>query len=262
MRSPSVSLSLLWIAFAAVPVSAQNAAPAAPTAPTDKAASSGTKFKSPDEAIMKFGHVLGDVVGKADEQEKAVRSDADARIQAKQKQLDDIDNGVDPEAAKYMQDAPPVEAACPQGKVMPVEQANACNARIAALNAQFAKLKARHDDLLNEKNQLAFDEANQIAVLEQRKVEAKALDANIVACSGNADVMTKKACLDRIFDNKSVSPYDLDAGVVKPDYFGTTKTEANIIPAQNKVHDDGQIRKVMSKKVTVPPPAPDSAPKN
>lgn len=211
---------------------------------------------------MKFGRVLGDVIGKADEQEKAVRSDSDAKIQAKQKQLDDIDNGVDPESAKYMQDAPPVEADCPQGKVMPIEQANACNARIAALNAQFARLKARHDDLQNDKNQLAVDEANKIAVFEQRKAEAKANAASIEACSKNDDVMAKKACLDSLFDNKTISPYDLDAGVVKPDYFGTTKTEAKIISSQNNVHDDGQIRKVMSKKIAVPPPPPDSAPKN
>lgn len=122
------------------------------------------------------------------------------------------------------------------------------------------KIKARHDNLMGQKNQIAIDQANKIASLEQKKSKATALDTKIEACSGNPDTMTKKACLDRIFDNASNNAYDLDPGVVKPDYLGSTKSSATIVQSQNKVRDDDAIRKTMKKKITVPSPTPDSTP--
>jgi hypothetical protein len=173
-----------------------------------------------------------------------------------------------------MRDEPPVEAACPHGQVMPVAQAQACNARIGEINDEFAAIKARHDnlvarknqiaaeearknaDLEAQKNQIALDEANKISALESKKTAATALQANIEACSNDPSTMSKKACLDHIFDNQSeaAAAYDLDPSVVKPDYLGGHKSTVNIVRTQNKVHDDTQIRKITSKKITVPSP--------
>jgi hypothetical protein len=244
---------------------------------------------------MKFGHVLGHVIADTDEKESSVKAGADAQtkvIKEKleaisngvdpesanekqiQKQMDDMDNGVDPDSAKYMRDEPPVEAACPQGKVMPVAQARACEARIAEINGQFAALKARHDalsaqkdriamdlanrsaELQSQENRIAIDTASKMAELDKKKAAATEAQSKIEACSDNPTTMAKKACLDHIFDGTSTKydGYDLDPSVVKPDYLGGHKSSPTIIKSQNQVHDDGAIRKVMSKKVCVPSP--------
>jgi DNA repair exonuclease SbcCD ATPase subunit len=292
MRLPIVTACLVWTALAASTAYAQSTSPAPATVPS---ATSETKYKSPDDAIMKFGHILGHVIADTDEKEASVKAGADAQtkvIKEKldeisngvdpeaangkevQKRMDDIDNGVDPDAARYMRDEPPVEAACPPGKVMPAAAAAACEARIAEINGQFAALKARHDNLQTQKNRIAtdlanknaelqaqenriaIDTANKIAELDKKKAAATDAQSKIEACADNPDTMSKKACLDHLFDNTKFSPYDLDSSVVKPVYdsLGGHKSSATIIKSQNQVHDDGAIRKVMSKKTCVPSP--------
>jgi hypothetical protein len=76
--------------------------------------------------------------------------------------------------------------------------------------------------------------------------------------AGDPTTMSKNACLDHLFDNTEFHPYDLDSSVVKPDYLGSHKSSPTIIKSQNKVHDDGAIRKVTSKKICVPRPGHDS----
>jgi hypothetical protein len=299
MRLLIASACLLWTALAASTTSAQSTTPPPATTPS---ATPEIKYKSPDDAIMKFGHVLGHVIADTDEKETTVKAAADAQtkvIQTQlaennngvnpeaatgkevQKEMDDIDNGADPEAAAYMRDVQPVQSECPQGRVMSPAAAAACEARIAEVNQQFAALKARHDNLQSRKNQIdmdlanknrdtanknaelqaqenriAIDTANKIAELDKRKAEATADLEKINACAGDPTTMSKKACLDHLFDNTSFqsSAYDLDPSVVKPDYLGGHKSSATIVKSQNKIHDDQQIRDIMKKKTTVPSP--------
>jgi hypothetical protein len=296
MRLLILTVCMVLGASVASTSSAQSTTPAPTPAPGSvPSATSETKFKSPDDAILKYGHVLGHVIADTDDKESAVKAGADSQTKViqdqlgeisngvnpeaadgkeVQKQIDALDNGTDPDAAKYMRDEPPVEADCPQGKVMPAAEAAACEARIAEINNEFAALNARHENLQARKNQIdadlasksaelqsqenriATDTANQIVELDKKKAAATDAQSKIEACADNPDTMSKKACLDHLFDNASfdTAAYDLDPSVVKPDYLGGHKSSATIIKSQNQVHNDGAIRKVMSKKICVPSP--------
>jgi cell division protein FtsB len=219
MRSPFAFASLVAIALVPPSGFAQATPPATPANPP---AAPHAQFKTPDEAIKEFGRVLEAAGARTDQEEAAVRADADARNDAVQKELDDLQNSVDPDAAKYKHDAPGVEADCPRGQQVPVEQAKVCKARMAALDALFAKLKTRHDDLEAKKDQIAADEATAIAKLEQKKVTVESIQAEIETCADNPDTASKKKCLDRFFDNAALAKTarDLDPTVVRPEYVG------------------------------------------
>jgi len=219
MRSPFAFVSSVAIAL----LSSLTFAQAPPATPANPPAAPHAQFKTPDDAIKEFGRVLGGLDTRTDLDEAAVRSGADAQNDAIQKELDDMQNSVDPDAAKYKQDAPAVEADCPHGQQVPVEQAKVCKARMAALDDLFAKLKTRHDDLVAKRDKIAADAAAAIAKLEQKKMTVESIQAEIETCADNPDTASKKKCLDRFFDNESLAKTarDLDPTVVRPEYAGS-----------------------------------------
>lgn len=147
---------------------------------------------------------------------------------------------------------------CPQGTPVPHDKAVYCNKAIDDYNDEDKRLS---DEMLRRKGEgdrIVGQSQENVARLLSKKEKVQSLLDSIQACAAST-TMKVKACLDHLYDNASLvsSEYDLDPMVVKPGPFGTKQVspEGVIKMYKESGDDSSQIRKIMQKKTTVPPPS-------
>ena len=149
-----------------------------------------------------------------------------------------------------------IKAYCPPNTRMSRAQAAACNVRIHDFNAYNARITARVKAQLAERDRIVREESARIQRLNRQKRAAGRMAKLITTCD-EKDVLARKACLDKLFDNMTVTS-SLDV-VQVPDSFGGRKwTVREVIDRYKKSGDatPSQIMKLYKSidKINVPSP--------
>jgi hypothetical protein len=139
---------------------------------------------------------------------------------------------------------------------MPMAQAQACNARIHDFNAYNNRIAAQVKAALADRDRIVREEQAKIQRLNREKQAAQRTASMLTTCD-QEDIMARKACLDKLFDNQTVTS-GLDV-VEVPDLFGGRKWTVQEVIQRYKESGDATPSQIMKlyksiDKINVPSP--------
>jgi hypothetical protein len=163
----------------------------------------------------------------------------------------------DPEFEQKVEELKTLQAECPEGAMMPEEQAHACNARIEAFNVYDKSIADQVKAKLDERDRITEQNERDIAELSARRASLARLMAATEQVSTCNEPKTRKPCLDKLFDNQTASG-DI-VTVALPDTFGGKKMTVQEVIDRYKASGDvtpSQLQRLTSsiKDINVPSP--------